>query len=168
MRALGQMHDDVDPDPAQSAAPVAVWGDIPEQHTLGGAGRGRWVAQTGDGPVVVFGQSAAQGASDKTRRSGHQNPRHAPVPPAVPAPPPRVSASGNAGNGLNRTAPRNNAAAHPVEHRPGFVVPPKLIFLVTEDWYFWSHRLPMARAARDAGLAVAVATRVREHGDRIR
>ena len=22
----------------------------------------------------------------------------------------------------------------------------KLIFLVTEDWYFWSHRLPMARA----------------------
>jgi glycosyltransferase involved in cell wall biosynthesis len=47
-------------------------------------------------------------------------------------------------------------------------VPPKLIFLVTEDWYFWSHRLPMARAARDAGFAVAVATRVREHGDRIR
>ena len=55
-----------------------------------------------------------------------------------------------------------------MEHRPGFVVPPKLIFLVTEDWYFWSHRLPMARAARDAGFAVAVATRVREHGDRIR
>src|SRR3954447_23046008 len=46
--------------------------------------------------------------------------------------------------------------------------PPKLIFLVTEDWYFWSHRLPMARAARDAGFAVAVATRVREHGARIR
>src|SRR5580704_9190900 len=45
---------------------------------------------------------------------------------------------------------------------------PKLLFLVTEDWYFWSHRLPVARAARDAGFAVAVATRVREHGDRIR
>ena len=45
---------------------------------------------------------------------------------------------------------------------------PKLIFLVTEDWYFWSHRLPVARAARDAGFAVAVATRVREHGERIR
>ncbi len=44
----------------------------------------------------------------------------------------------------------------------------KLIFLVTEDWYFWSHRLPMARAARDAGFAVAVATRVQAHGDRIR
>jgi glycosyltransferase involved in cell wall biosynthesis len=45
---------------------------------------------------------------------------------------------------------------------------PKLFFLVTEDWYFWSHRLPVARAARDAGFAVAIATRVREHGDRIR
>lgn len=45
---------------------------------------------------------------------------------------------------------------------------PKLIFLVTEDWYFWSHRLPVARAARDAGFAVVVATRVRDHGERIR
>src|SRR5271170_3564064 len=45
---------------------------------------------------------------------------------------------------------------------------PKLLFLVTEDWYFCSHRLPVARAARDAGFAVAVATRVRDHGDQIR
>ncbi|HSK41863.1 MAG TPA: glycosyltransferase family 4 protein [Arenibaculum sp.] len=44
---------------------------------------------------------------------------------------------------------------------------PKLIYLVTEDWYFWSHRLPMARAARDAGFDVGVATRVRDHGQRI-
>lgn len=44
----------------------------------------------------------------------------------------------------------------------------KLIFLVTEDWYFWSHRLPMAEAARDAGFEVAVATRVTAHGERIR
>lgn len=44
----------------------------------------------------------------------------------------------------------------------------KLIFLVTEDWYFWSHRLPMARAARRAGFEVAVATRVTAHGERIR
>ncbi|AWK87982.1 glycosyltransferase family 1 protein [Azospirillum thermophilum] len=35
---------------------------------------------------------------------------------------------------------------------------------MTEDWYFWSHRLPMARAARDAGFEVAVATRVDRHG----
>ena len=45
---------------------------------------------------------------------------------------------------------------------------PKLLFLVTEDWYFCSHRLPVARAARDAGFTVSVATRVRDHGDRIR
>src|SRR5262249_7052282 len=40
--------------------------------------------------------------------------------------------------------------------------------LVTEDWYFCSHRLPVARAARDAGFAVVVATRVRAHGEAIR
>lgn len=45
---------------------------------------------------------------------------------------------------------------------------PKLLFLVTEDWYFWSHRLPVARAARDAGFDVVVATRIDRHGDRIR
>jgi glycosyltransferase involved in cell wall biosynthesis len=43
-----------------------------------------------------------------------------------------------------------------------------LIFLVTEDWYFWSHRLPMARAAQQAGFDVAVAARVTAHGDRIK
>ncbi|HEY1504727.1 MAG TPA: glycosyltransferase family 4 protein [Stellaceae bacterium] len=43
----------------------------------------------------------------------------------------------------------------------------KLIFLVTEDWYFWSHRLPMARAAQQAGFDVVVATRVAAHGARI-
>jgi glycosyltransferase involved in cell wall biosynthesis len=43
-----------------------------------------------------------------------------------------------------------------------------VLFLVTEDWYFCSHRLPVARAARAAGLEVIVATRVRAHGDRIR
>jgi glycosyltransferase involved in cell wall biosynthesis len=45
---------------------------------------------------------------------------------------------------------------------------PKLLFLVTEDWYFWSHRLPVARAARDAGFEVVVATRVQSHGEEIR
>lgn len=38
--------------------------------------------------------------------------------------------------------------------------PRRLLYLVTEDWYFLSHRLPMARAARDAGFEVVVATRV--------
>jgi glycosyltransferase involved in cell wall biosynthesis len=46
--------------------------------------------------------------------------------------------------------------------------PPKLLFLVTEDWYFCSHRLPVARAARDAGFEVVVATRVQAHGRQIR
>lgn len=41
----------------------------------------------------------------------------------------------------------------------------KIIFLVTEDWYFCSHRLPIARAARDAGFEVIVATRVSECGN---
>lgn len=41
---------------------------------------------------------------------------------------------------------------------------PRLLYLVTEDWYFISHRLPMARAARDAGYDVHVATRVGRHG----
>ena len=48
------------------------------------------------------------------------------------------------------------------------MAPPKLLFLVTEDWYFCSHRLPVARAVRDAGFAVVVATRVRDHGEAIR
>lgn len=45
---------------------------------------------------------------------------------------------------------------------------PKILFFVTEDWYFWSHRLPLARAAKAAGYEVTVVTRVQEYGDRIR
>ncbi|HWB74163.1 MAG TPA: glycosyltransferase family 4 protein, partial [Nannocystaceae bacterium] len=45
---------------------------------------------------------------------------------------------------------------------------PRLLYLVTEDWYFCSHRLPMARAARDAGFRVAVATRCADHAAQIR
>jgi len=40
---------------------------------------------------------------------------------------------------------------------------PKLIFVVTEDWYFYSHRLPMVRAAQQAGFDVAVITNVTAH-----
>ncbi len=40
--------------------------------------------------------------------------------------------------------------------------PPRLLYVVTEDWAFLSHRLPMARAARDAGFEVHVATRVND------
>jgi glycosyltransferase involved in cell wall biosynthesis len=44
---------------------------------------------------------------------------------------------------------------------------PRLLLLITEDWYFWSHRLDVARAARNAGFDVMIATRVTEHGERI-
>ena len=44
----------------------------------------------------------------------------------------------------------------------------KLLFFVTEDWYFCSHRLPLASAAKDAGYEVSVVTRVQSHGDRIK
>lgn len=40
------------------------------------------------------------------------------------------------------------------------MAPPRLVYLVTEDWYFVSHRLPMARAAASAGFEVHVATHV--------
>jgi len=44
---------------------------------------------------------------------------------------------------------------------------PKLLFTVTEDWAFCSHRLPTAFAARDAGFDVVVAARMREHRQQI-
>ena len=45
---------------------------------------------------------------------------------------------------------------------------PKILYLVTEDWYFCSHRLSLACAARDAGFEVTVVTEVNNHGDYIR
>ncbi len=45
---------------------------------------------------------------------------------------------------------------------------PRLLYLVTEDWYFCSHRLELAIAAREAGFDVTVATRVSQHAGRIR
>ncbi len=44
----------------------------------------------------------------------------------------------------------------------------KLLFFVTEDWYFCSHRLPLGISAKQAGYDVVVVTRVRQHGQRIR
>jgi glycosyltransferase involved in cell wall biosynthesis len=44
----------------------------------------------------------------------------------------------------------------------------KLLFVVTEDWYFVSHRLALAVAAQAAGFEVVVATRVGRHGEAIR
>ncbi len=44
----------------------------------------------------------------------------------------------------------------------------KVLFFTTEDWYFWSHRLLLARAVRDSGFDVVVVTRVNQHTDRIK
>ena len=61
----------------------------------------------------------------------------------------------------------DSQSAETVRVRPPTTSRPKIIYLVTEDWYFWSHRLPMARAARNAGFEVCVATKVTEHRDLI-
>jgi glycosyltransferase involved in cell wall biosynthesis len=41
---------------------------------------------------------------------------------------------------------------------------PRLLYLITEDWYFRLHWIGLARAARDAGFEVLLAMRVQEHG----
>ena len=46
--------------------------------------------------------------------------------------------------------------------------PPRLLFLITEDWTFWEIRRDLARSARDAGYEVVIATRVADHAERIR
>jgi glycosyltransferase involved in cell wall biosynthesis len=48
------------------------------------------------------------------------------------------------------------------EKSRGAAPAPRLLYVVSEDWYFLSHRLPMARAARDAGFEVHVATNVKD------
>ncbi len=44
----------------------------------------------------------------------------------------------------------------------------RLLYLVTADWYFCSHRLGLAAAAREAGYQVTVVTQEGADGDRIR
>ncbi len=50
---------------------------------------------------------------------------------------------------------------------PGGPPAPCLLLVVTEDWYFLSHRLALARAARAAGMRVVVATGAGERGSEI-
>jgi glycosyltransferase involved in cell wall biosynthesis len=47
------------------------------------------------------------------------------------------------------------------------MAPLRLLYVVTEDWFFLAHRLPMARAARAAGFDVHIATRVADGADAI-
>ena len=44
----------------------------------------------------------------------------------------------------------------------------RVLYLATEDWYFVSHLLGLARAVRDAGCDVTVVTRTRHHAGVIR
>ena len=44
----------------------------------------------------------------------------------------------------------------------------RIIYLVTEDWYFCSHRIPIARQSKADGFHVIVICRVRDFGDVIR
>lgn len=41
---------------------------------------------------------------------------------------------------------------------------PRVLLLITEDWYFWSHRRGLARALKKAGCEVTLATRVHDLG----
>ena len=43
----------------------------------------------------------------------------------------------------------------------------RIIYFITEDWYFWSHRLSLARAAKKAGFKVTIITRVKNYKDNI-
>jgi glycosyltransferase involved in cell wall biosynthesis len=43
----------------------------------------------------------------------------------------------------------------------------RLLYVITEDWFFFSHFIGMAEAARERGFDVAVATRLRAHRERI-
>src|SRR5579862_4202033 len=42
-----------------------------------------------------------------------------------------------------------------------------IVFFISEDWYFLSHRLALAEACRDAGWTVVIATRVGANGAKI-
>ena len=133
-------------------------------------------------------QLMAQCPADKPGGAGHQNACQAGLP--LPRPRPDCASDVRA-NALKRAWARGKADGPPSilgsdwrgvtisESIPSTAsLPPagdrdagrrpKLLFLVTEDWYFCSHRLPVARAARDAGFEIVVATRVRAHGPQIR
>src|SRR5436190_8693714 len=145
-------------------------------------------------PSAVLGGGAGERKPAIGRWPRSASPRHnaPPMNPAAPVTriratvPPAVSASGCLADALKRTAPRGQPRTARVWYfrrlsvlltRPAPTTTalkqlaekrPKLLFLATEDWYFWSDRLPFARALREAGCDIAVAARVQAHGERIR
>lgn len=66
------------------------------------------------------------------------------------------------------TSPGQSGQASRQVKAPHAAARTKLLFVVTEDWYFVSHRLPLAVAAIAAGMEVSIATNVSSHAEVIR
>ena len=62
------------------------------------------------------------------------------------------------------TDPTENPIPPPPAGTEAILAGRKIIIVVSEDWYFCSHRLPLGKALHAAGAEVIVATRVRDHG----
>jgi len=60
---------------------------------------------------------------------------------------------------------RPDCAVHIYRKYP--VMASRIAYVVTEDWFFTQHRLPMARAARDAGFEVHVLARLTDGASKI-
>ena len=77
-----------------------------------------------------------------------------------------VSYTGRAGE--DKSSPDDAWRMNGSKAQPAYRgVRPRLLYLVTEDWYFCGHRMDLARAARDGGYDVIVATQVSDHADEI-
>lgn len=71
--------------------------------------------------------------------------------------------SAAAGSSLRRESAASTASAEP---KP--LAGARVMIVVNVDWFFLSHRLPVARAARDAGAEVTVVTADTGRGEQIR
>jgi glycosyltransferase involved in cell wall biosynthesis len=174
-------------DAGEMRRPIGPRPDIPDRTQLDAGDRLCRAARGAEDGVAAPDQLIAQGPADKAGGAGHQNACQA----RLPLPRPRPDCASDVwANALKRAWSLGKADGPPsilgsdwrgvtisesilpaVSPPPGDGDAgrrPKLLFLVTEDWYFCSHRLPVARAARDAGFEIVVATRVRSHGPQIR
>src|SRR6202011_2924193 len=171
MRPVGEMHDDVGA--GEMFGPARPRRDLADRAALDAGDWLRRAARQAEDPMAALNEPGAQRPADEAGGTRHHNPRHLRLL--------QICASDLTVNALERRRSRSKADPTPVAHPdpirstvppmppPAAAAPrrPKLLFLVTEDWYFCSHRLPVARAARDAGFEVVVATRVHEHGGQI-
>jgi len=60
-------------------------------------------------------------------------------------------------DGIAGAPPADRADEHPNDPNPGALPGVRVLFVVNVDWFFLSHRLPLALAARDLGADVWVA-----------